>query len=270
MGKFNNLFTLNKTLIDISSIFIRLARFPYQLQNKNNMAKNNELKKYKKSDTCYILGLGPSLKGVDLSKIDGDTFAINTFYNFSEASSISPTFYCITDDRDFWDPTSDLLDKATKKFPDAAFLFNGKYRKQAEARIAQDVKRYYAYMWAGYFKPNKRIDYQKLLPIMGNIVCFAIMTAFYLGYKKIYLLGCDFNSFAFRTQAHCYDEKHNERVLRLSYELFCYAFCADTHDMLAQYANSNGIQIINATKGSLIDAYPYDETVISYFLKKDR
>ena len=46
-------------------------------------------------------------------------------------------------------------------------------------------------------------------------------------------------------------------------ELFCYCFDASVHVQLAEYARTLGVEIINSTKGSLIDAYPMnvDETL---------
>ena len=104
------------------------------------------------------------------------------------------------------------------------------------------------------------------MPAFGNVACTAIACAMALGYKKIVLLGCDFNSFASRSNNHCYTDKNIDRLHKMSYELFCYSFNADMHDELQFYAMEHDIEIINSTKGSLIDAYPY---VIDEELYKD-
>lgn len=267
MGKFNILFELNKKLFNISAFALKIQRLPYYLMQRNVILRNRELMSYKKNDVCYVLGLGPSLKNVDFTKINGDIIALNSFFRFETSVDCKPTFYCIIDDLDYTNSTYNEISKAVEAFPDSIFLLNGKYYKEAEKIINNDVARYYCFMWKGYFNAKKKIDFCKLLPAMGNVACFAIMSAFYIGYKEIILLGCDFNSFTSRKEIHCYDESLNKKM-SLAYELFCYSFCADLHTQLNEYAKINNIKICNATNGSLIDAYPYDETQVQYYLNK--
>lgn len=94
------------------------------------------------------------------------------------------------------------------------------------------------------------------MPAFGNVACTGIACALALGYKKIVLLGCDFNSFASTTRNHCYTEKSTKRLYKMSYELYCYSLVAEMHDQLAMYAEEHDVEIVNASKGSLIDAYP--------------
>lgn len=268
MGKFHTLFKLNTLIMDVAGMALSAKRFPYLMKKKAYMNKNAQLKTLRKNDTCYVLGLGPSLKDVDLSKIDGDVFTVNGFYNFKGARDISPSFYFITDTFAYTNPDNTLIADAMDMFPDTVFVLNGLYQDAAAAKIGDRKNRhFYSFAWSGYFDPRKEIDFTKNLPIMGNIVNHVIMAAMYMGYKRIVLLGCDFNSFASRKQSHCYEEKDDARVLSLSYELFCYSFCADEHDLLARYAKAHGIEIVNATNGSLIDAYPYDEELIRHYMK---
>lgn len=269
MGKYNVLFSINKKIIDIAALFIRAKRFPQELKSKNVMQRNKELGKYKKSDVCYILGLGPSLKDVDLRKINGDIIAVNSFVDYKTDIIINPNYYCILDGIDYIEQSSSVIQRATKKFKDTAFVLNGKYKKYGDEKACPGPPKYYIYEWGKNFYSNTHYNLCKIMPITGNIVCFALLLAMELGYKKIFLLGCDFNSFASRKQLHCYEEDNNERTLSLSYELFCYSFCADTHEQIAKYAKNRGIEIINATDGSLIDAYLYDTDVVKYY-KKER
>ena len=269
MGKFHTLFKLNTLAMDVAGIALSVKRFPYFLKTKKYLKQNVELKNLRKNDTCYVLGLGPSLKNVDVTKIDGDIFTVNGFFNFKDASLVKPTVYCVVDTFGYTDPNDENITKAMDMFPDSTFLLNGLYRDIALKKIGERKNKcFFSCAWSGYFRPEKEIDFTKNLPVMGNVVCHVIMAAMYMGYKKIVLLGCDFNSFASRKQAHCYEHANDARSLRLSYELFCYSFCADEHDLLAQYAKEHGVEIVNATNGSLIDAYRYDESLVQYFMKE--
>ena len=79
-----------------------------------------------------------------------------------------------------------------------------------------------------------------------------------MGYKKINLLGCDFNSFASAKNVHCYKDESSERIHRMSWELYAYSIVAHQYDSLQEYANRNSFSILNSTKGSLIDAFPME------------
>ena len=123
-------------------------------------------------------------------------------------------------------------------------------------------------MYNGYYISPKEIDITKVMPAFGNVICAAIAFAIGVGYKKIVLLGCDFNSFAFPHEIHCYDGGKDNKAARripLDFELFCYSFDATVHLQLAKYANLLGVEIVNSTKGSLIDAYPMDVDNYLYF-----
>jgi hypothetical protein len=117
-------------------------------------------------------------------------------------------------------------------------------------------------MWSGIFKAEKSIDFTKNLPTLGNVMVVAIALALYVGYKEIILLGADFNSFASTSRKHCYTEDNNVKLRSLSSELFMHSFVADTHYELRKYAEKHGVRIINATKGSLLDAYERDEDIV--------
>ena len=105
-------------------------------------------------------------------------------------------------------------------------------------------------------KLNKEYSLDKVLPIFENVVGAALLMSICLGYRQISLLGCDFNSFASTTRNHCYADTKTERWYRMSIELFSYAFAANMHDMIQEYAIKHGVEIVNSTRGSLIDAYP--------------
>ncbi len=262
MGKFNLLFNLDKTVLNLGSAFLSAVRLPLYLLDRSTLRRNSELRRYKTSSRCYILGLGPSLSTVDFSKLEGDTIAVNRFYKVSFPEGFQPTYYCLLDGAFYRDDGLAELVNAIQTFSSSCFLLNGKHRRNLA--ISEDCSHlYYADCWGGFFKPGNIIDFTKLLPIMGNVACFAIELALYLGYEEIVLLGCDFNSFASRKSVHAYQEVDDARTISLAFELFCYSFVAHTHDLFSEYARQHGIKIINASRGSLIDSYEYDESMIN-------
>ncbi|HPQ22566.1 MAG TPA: hypothetical protein PK147_11970, partial [Saprospiraceae bacterium] len=211
-------------------------------------------------------GLGPSFRNVDLNKIDGDTIVVNNFYKIGiNFSHFIPSYYLIAD-KGFATPyhINDLMEalklyigKRTK------FLLNSAlYASEAFIGYPED-QLFYMSNFKGLFNHKKSIIINRINPAFGNVACVAIGYAIALGYKKIVLLGCDFNSFAHTTQAHCYNDASHKRRISMDFELFNYSFDAKIHIELAQYAERIGVEIVNSTKGSLIDAYPVkiDETL---------
>lgn len=223
--------------------------------------KNCELIGQKKSDVCYICALGPSLKQVDLSKIDGDTIVVNRFYKIGRSyPTFTPTYYLMIDAlfknkenrSDFVECINQYKDK------DTIYLLNSvlSYEKELIGEELPNI--YFLSCFKGVFNHTKKLFINKVMPAFGNVACTAIAVAMSLGYNKIVLLGCDFNSFASATRNHCYAEDSTTRLHKMSYELFCYSFVADMHDELQRYATEHDIRIVNSTKGSLIDAYPVE------------
>lgn len=270
MGKYDILFSLDIKILNLASKLLTVTRLPMMLKNRKCIEKNINLKRYKKSDRCYVIGLGPSLKSVDLTKLEGDTIVTNRYVYYTEAQKIEPTFYCLPDSAFYnKDDSKDVLVKALEMFPDSVFLLNGKDKAATESCVPANTKAFYTYTWGGYLNPEKDLDFCKVLPLIGNVACYGIMLALYLNYKEIVLIGCDFSSFASRKAIHCYDESDDSRKITMSFDLFCYSFVAYTHICLEQYAKRKATQIINATRGSLIDAYKYDEDMIEALQKRD-
>lgn len=222
----------------------------------SSVRQNTELLNKKKSDTCYVCALGPSLKKVDLSRIKGDTIVVNRFHKMSDRyPGFVPTHYVLADAA-FGDRCKNELDEALEKYSPKGtnFIVNSKFHKHGLEKKWNNV--FYVSTFKGeFYGQDYRLD--RIMPSFSNVVGVAIGTAMGIGYKKIVLLGCDFNSFASPVSSHCYTEVDNTRQIRLWYELYRYSIVAWGHEKLAKYARKQGIEIVNSTKGSLIDAYPF-------------
>ena len=255
---FQDLFNLNVKFINLGGKLKYIIKYFKNRKLFTVIKRNSELLDNKKKDVCYICALGPSLKQVNLSKIEGDTIVVNRFYKIGkDYPNFIPTYYLLIDaqfqdDRnkqDFLNCISQYRGKETK------YLINSVFAGNEELTHYSDNV-YYLSCFKGLFNYKKHISINEVMPAFGNVACTAIACAMALGYKKIVLLGCDFNSFASTTRNHCYAEQSSNRLYRMSYELYCYSLVADMHDNLQKYATIHGIDIINSTKGSLIDAYP--------------
>lgn len=237
-----------------------MRRMGLLLKNASILRRNKVLKTKRKNNKCYVIGLGPSLRQTDLSKLDGDIIVTNRFYKIDHATDISPIAYVICDNDYFNNKHIEDFKEAVNLFPKTNFVLNGLYYSVISELYPSANNFYYLYLWDGFFNSNiSMIDCCKVLPMSSNVICTALYLALYIGYEHIFLLGCDFNSFASQRPAHVYNEDIADRLWTMSDELFQYSFAADLHVQLNKYAKKHGQQILNVTNGSLIDAYDFDE-----------
>ncbi len=254
MDFFKSLFKLDISIINLGGYIKSIQYFLFEHYKYSVVKKNKELIERKKSDICYICALGPSLKNVNLSKIKGDTLVVNHFYKMNKSNpDFVPTYYLMCDPSFASTHRYALncaIDAYSKK--GTIFLLNSKF-----SSLNLDSHRiYYISAFKGEFSgQNYRID--KVMPSFDNVVGVAIGMVMGMGYKKIVLLGCDFNSFASPVSNHCYEEKDNDRRIKLWYELYRYSLVAHGHEQISTYAKKKGIEIVNSTRGSLIDSYPF-------------
>lgn len=91
-----------------------------------------------------------------------------------------------------------------------------------------------------------------------NVVSVCIASAIYMGFKEIYLLGCDYNAFCNFGRGHCYDDEEELKGIsyNLAFYLKYYHLTTEFHYLIAKFAKENDIRIINLTDVSLLDAYP--------------
>lgn len=257
---FKDLFRLNTKVINLGGY---LKYFKYYVFNHHvisDISSKDDLISSKTSNRCYICALGPSLKEVDFNALDGDSIVVNRFYKHGlSLESFVPTYYLMIDaqfasdanKKDFYDALKAYENKKTR------FILNSKL---ASVKEIHELKNNISYVSCckGLFNSSRTYELGKVMPAFGNVACTAVAIAISLGYDEIYLLGCDFNSFASRKAVHCYAEANEERQISLSYELYCYSLVAEMHEQLYAFAQKKGVKIINTTKGSLIDAYPYE------------
>lgn len=255
----NDLFDLTLRVENLGGYIKAIKYYFFNHNYFTGLMRNKELVERPKADICYVLGLGPSLKNVDLNRIKGDTIVVNRFFKSGVAfPDFEPTYYMAIDKGWFMPKFQKDLQSMINIYKDKStiYVFHPSAKQISNDLDLSNDRLYYFSAFKGAFSSNKTIDICKVMPSFGNVICNAIAFAIGLGYKEIILLGCDFNSFAFRKRVHSYGI--TERHLTMDYELFHYAGNARMHMELNKYATSLGIRIINSTRDSLIDAYTYE------------
>lgn len=218
------------------------------------LKRNSEFKLSREGSRCFIVGTGPSLKDLPedfLRLISKEvSFGVNFLYKSSFFEVIKPDYYVLMDDL-FWGDYSNVFSDVSSMYGGAGPIFVTDYR--AKDIINNDA----IYLHAKHYPVDSvRLDICGNSSALMNVVSYSIATAIFLGFKEIYLVGCDYNAFCTSGVGHCYDDHElKESGLNLAYFLKFYHITTQFHYLLSAEAKKRGVKIVNLTDGSLLDAY---------------
>lgn len=224
------------------------------------LKKNKKFQNRHSGSRCFILGTGPSinkLSDIHIQKLSKElTIAVNSVYKAPRLRMIRPAYYSLLDNN-YWGVASYAFNEIADRYKDTPPVFITDIRaKSAVPSSAECI-----YIHAKNYPVNRmRFDVTKNLSITMNVVSFSILCAIYMGFREIYLLGCDYNLFCSRVGTHCYDDNSEIEELpkyNLGFYLKYYHLTTQFHYLIAELAKDLGVKIINASEGSLLDAYPH-------------
>lgn len=253
-------------MIDVDSLFAKVANFKAGIQflfsnNKSVLKRNEELKvNDSEADSCFVIGNGPSLKQIDLKLIERfPCLTVNMFYK--GVDRFQSAYHLFVDPGFGEDSYFAYVRQVYQNNESTKIILNDKFRAKIKREGLLDERTYFIHPSYVSYGSNVRCDMQKGMSGSANVVPVAIECAIYMGYKRIYLLGCDFNSYAVAKNEHFYDAiGYEEKTLRgdIVGDLIRCAFVHNQHYALDEYSRNRGIKIINLTEGSLVDAYEKD------------
>ena len=177
------------------------------IKNKQELSRNLKLKDKHKGKRCFIIGNGPSIKDQDLTKLKNEfTFATNSFLYHPKYNQINPKFYCIADQEHFQNNATsrNWLKALEKKLSSNTTLIFSMYGKSLiESKKMFTKNNLYYFCQFGGFKENQKynIELDRVIPLVSNVILGALIIAVYMGFKEIYLLGCDHSFFVHAGEA---------------------------------------------------------------------
>jgi hypothetical protein len=246
----------------------------YVVQKKNRyLVKNKNLKNRFSNQDCFVIGNGSSISLMDLIPLrDTQTFCVNNFFLHNDIIAISPRNYVMIEPfallnryeaTSFFHPNNyfKAIQDAFREL-DTVFFFNADTRQFIES--------------SGYFK-NRKINYIKLFsnfpenyslvhddisaPIsFGNGVVFtALAIAKYMGFKNIYIIGCDVDSYKNKMVKRFYPEvidNESDRLMSNEYYALGNYTSLKTWRLIVNYFKENNVYIYNAGIGGENDTCP--------------
>jgi hypothetical protein len=198
-----------------------------------------------------------SLSTAQIDQLRSETvFGVNSLYKAELVSSIVPKYYALLDNL-YWGSWSHTFKEVLDKYPTSPPIFITDLRARSFAQRANPSANS-IYIYSKKYpidKMSEQID-TNIFAAM-NVVSYSILTAMYLGFKEIYLLGCDYNAFCSAGRGHAYDDKSEvaQSDYNLAFYLKFYWLTTEFHYLIANLAKSRGVTVSNLTKGSLLDAY---------------
>lgn len=202
---------------------------------------------------CFIIATGPSLTNEDILKLRNEyTFSMNAMCLKYNDLGWAPTFYGIQDEQIFH-KLKDHIDNSSIKH----IFVDGRYKKECRNnKIWKFFPRYSAYnSYDAYFYNKfyaKFSDDAHLVVYDGFTITYSlIQIAVYMGFKEIYLLGCDCGYS--KDPAKRYFVDHGvvgTHVNDYSERFFAAYRAADS------YAKAHNVFIYNATRGGQLEIFP--------------
>ncbi len=220
----------------------------------------NQIKPYQNKydgKRCFVIGNGPSLTAADLDKLAENneyTFASNRIYKMYDKTNWRPTFFSVCDEKLFVDNLSSIerIEDSIKILP----LDLAHHVKYSESYL------YFArYPFKFFTKYPFFCDDLKKKFGEGNTITYHLLQlAVCMGFKEIYLLGCDFSynigvdsngKIIKNSNQKNYPWEEDNKVYNLpNLQANLYAYMA-----AKKYADSNNVVIKNATRGGKLEVY---------------
>lgn len=224
------------------------------------IGRNTDFKEKYKGKRCFIVLNGPSINGHDLSKLKNEyVFASNYFYNAPLSKVVDPNFYCWLDAKVFdSESVLDVYNGIKSSCPNATLLLNYK----ANSKINFDLSTYFVYTKHIPNAFNVKGDLSGICSNFSTVAFFAIVSAIYMGFSNIYILGLDFEPGGFKhfsnLGSECLrpDQKINkEEVCGLHWG---YVKAQYESYYIAKFAKKKGCNIVNLNPESNIRAFTFD------------
>ena len=252
----------------------------------------------RKGRAVSIIANGPSARDIvnnrrDLLK-DTDLLVLNNFGNQDYFFELKPKYYILLDpiffDLSFinkgldektnngsWNEGKKLKENFIKVDWDMTLLLpsgwtNTNVLKQYANNTHIKVVQYNATRVLGFDGFQNRMYYRgEGIPSSRNVIIPAMIALGIMGYKTIYLYGCEFswtktmdvdhkNGKMFYNDSHLYSNDENRYFGKGAYLWWLKVITEDLEatDQVAKFANKYGIHIVNRTKGSFIDSFDYE------------
>lgn len=218
-------------------------------QDKQYLHLKN-LKNAYEDKRCFVVCTGPSLTLDDVNMLKGEyTFSMNSIFKLYTKTDWRQTFYCIIDPYVYKDICNNVNFKTIKNafVPDYLVEKYGTSILGDYILFPMDTFEIYRH------RLTKRAirfseDIYSVVYDVSTAVYTILQLAVYMGFKEIYLLGCDCDYSG--SKKHFESEKYEKNVPNDVEQKMIIAYKA-----AKAYADTHNIKIYNATRGGKLEVF---------------
>lgn len=266
----------------------KIAEWKKNNKEYNKIIKNNiNYKNIHCEERCFIFGNGPSLNNVNFKKFENEyVFTCNQISRREDFKYLKSNYHIWSDDSFFnFDPENENERKILSVMRDVNtsdnrplnfFEITAKKMVDREG-LDKDIDIvYFADCGADFTGISDDIIFDKPTPSFPTVIQYAITLAVYMGFKEIYLLGCDCSiiantisaiignnekvQYGYKVDKNEFERMHKAKSnVSLKKELYNNARLFDYYEMLYNYCQNRNVKLVNLTQGSLLDTIPKED-----------
>ncbi len=263
----------------INNLVQRLTRQRYLLMPavRAVLARNEVFRDCHVNDKrCFILASGSSIKTQDLTLLKNEIcISVSNWYVHEDYALIRPRYHCVpfigghrqikSDDAIQW-----LRQMEERTDPAIMFFSYGDKVLIEQNGLFRNRPVYFVH--SGFdtadLDRGKGLDLTQPVLSAQSVSVMALTIALFMGFKKIYLLGCDHDWILhLGTSAHFYPKSEHAILSRQGYnewggmddyeaDFRAYVSLWGQYKAIKRQALSKGMDIYNATAGGLLDVFP--------------
>lgn len=271
---------IENLLINFRDLFIDKIRYPFE---KNIYKENIKFKNIHKGKRCFILATGPSINKLNLSVLkDEICFGVGQFYLHKDIDVVNPEYHIQAPQHPPFDTeTAITIFKSYKKYyknTTVIFLGDSNFKHSYKRVLLKhtNLKR----------KNNIFINFRNVIPLdeynylsnnvwditkkpfpVCTVIFMALQVALYMGFKEIYLLGCDHdylkdvnrvsNHHFYNEEKGISDVEHLTNYYDTEKWFFDYYKRWKCYRLVKEFARGKGVKIYNSTHGSMLDVFEF-------------
>lgn len=251
-----------------------------QPELKAILTSNIKFKNIHEGKRCFIIGNGPSVKSQKLALLkDEITFTVNQMAKSPQFQQIESNYHVWADPGFF---NTDLKNEGDYQlleimrslpgYTSCFFPYKAAHEYVEKFHLNESIDVNY-YSSAADVYGDELVDLTDHIRDGYTVVQYAIRLAIYMGFKEIYLLGCECTTILnvinarlgnYSTVTHCYDidKREKERARNMYMKLPMKAYyrseqgVLEEYDIIKRYCDDHSILIFNCTPGGLLEELP--------------
>ena len=251
------------SLVKKINIGIELRSMPFLKEN----ARYRDLHKGKR---CFILCCGPSINRQNLLPLkDEISFSVSNFYFHKDYNTIRPRYHCVPGIGSSFSEGDVVrwFKEMDGRIGNAEVFLHVAQRSVVEKyNLFHSRKVNYLYMTNNLEITEDVLNLIGEMPGVQSVPIMCLMIALYMGFKEIYLLGVEHDSYKTNRYEYFFEEKlacgqdesvdDNRNIIHSEYiNLLCYLNLWTQYRALKRIAAVKGASIYNATAGGVLDEF---------------